>query len=159
MKKRITFLLFVVCGGAFCNAQKTISTTGGEATGSGGTVSYTVGQTDFIAVTGISGAVMQGVQQPFEIFVVTGIQEAHGISLEIFVYPNPTSGFLKLKLGNYVPENLNYHIYDINGSLLQKGEIVNKETVIQTGDLAPAIYYLRLSENGKEVKTFKIIKN
>ena len=98
-------------------------------------------------------------QLPFEILVVTGLEEAKGISLEFSVYPNPTSVFLKLKVEKYNLENLTYQLYDINGSFLQNGEILNKETIIHTGDLLPANYFLRIKENEKEVKTFKIIKN
>ena len=159
MKKRIVLFLFVVCGSVISNAQQTISTAGGEAIGTGGTVSYTIGQTDYNTLTGNSGVVMQGVQQPYEILVVTGIEEANGISLEFSVYPNPTSDFLKLKVESYKLDNLSYQLYDVNGSLFHNGEIVSKETVIQTGDLPPAAYYLKIIDNQKEVKTFKIIKN
>ena len=159
MKKKIGFLLFVICGSVICNAQQALSTAGGEATGTGGTVSYTLGQAVNNTITSTSGTVMQGVQQPFEILVVTGIEEAKGISLEISVYPNPTSNFLRLKVANVKLEKLSYQLYDINGSLLGSNEIVGKETIIQTGNLAPAAYYLRISDNQREVKTFKIIKN
>jgi hypothetical protein len=64
-----------------------------------------------------------------------------------------------LKVESYELENLSYELYDINGSLLQSNEIVGKETVIQTGNLSPAAYYLKVSDDQKEVKTFKIIKN
>jgi hypothetical protein len=39
---------------------------GGEATGSGGSVSYSVGQVVYTTNTGINGSVAQGVQQPYE---------------------------------------------------------------------------------------------
>ena len=102
---------------------------------------------------------MQGIQQPYEILVISGIDEAEVISLEISVYPNPISDFLKLKLGSYNLEKLYFKLYDFNGSLVRTGEILSKETVIQTGDLAPAVYYLQINDNENEVKTFKIIKN
>jgi hypothetical protein len=99
------------------------------------------------------------VQQPYEILVVTGLDEAKRISLEVSVYPNPTSEFLKLKVESYKQENLSYQLYDINGNLLQNGKIDGKETIIETGGLLPATYFLRISDNQKDVKTFKIIKN
>jgi hypothetical protein len=139
-------------------AQETTTASGGDATGSGGTVSYTVGQVAYTTYTSETGIVTQGVQQPFEILVVTGIEEAKGISLEFSVYPNPTSDFLKLKVESYELVNLSYELYDINGGLLQNGEIVGKETVIRTGGLASAAYYLRINDTHKVVKTFKIIK-
>jgi hypothetical protein len=150
------FLLF--CTTAI-QAQETITTSGGNATGGGGTVSYTVGQVAYTTNKGATGIIAQGVQQPYEILVVTGLDEARGISLEISVYPNPTSDFLKLTIESYKLENLSYQLYNINGDVLQNGEIIGKETVIQTGDLLPAAYFLQIRENQKELKTFKIIKN
>ncbi len=159
MKRTIECLVIALGWTVFCNAQQTISTTGGAASGTGGTVSYTVGQVVFTTQTGISETITQGVQQPYEILVVTGIDEAAGIKLEFSVYPNPTSDFLLLKAENYNIENLNYQLYDINGSIIQNGEIVNQETIIETGILPPAAYYLRITDNGKEIKIFKIVKN
>jgi hypothetical protein len=150
------FLLFCT---TVIQAQETITTSGGNATGTGGTVSYTVGQVAYTTNRGATGIVAQGVQQPYEILVVTGLDEARGISLEISVYPNPTSDFLKLTIESYKLENLSYQLYNINGDVLQNGKIVGKETVIQTGDLLPAAYFLQIRDNQKEVKTFKIIKN
>lgn len=151
-------LFLFICANVI-QAQESIATSGGNATGSGGTVSYTIGQVAYTTNRGATGLMSQGVQQPYEILVVTGLNEAKGISLEVSVYPNPTSDFLKLKVESYKLENLSYQLYDINGNLLQNREIVGKETVIQTGGLLSASYFLRISDKQKEVKTFKIIKN
>ncbi len=159
MRKGITCLSLIIYGTSFCFAQSELSIAGGEATGAGGTMSYTIGQVAYTLNTNASGTVTQGVQQPFEIFVVTGLEEAIGINLAFSVYPNPTAGLLKLKIENYALENLSYQLYDVIGGLLQNGDIMDKETVIPTGELAPAAYYLRISDNQKELRTFKIIKN
>jgi len=140
-------------------AQETVAASGGNATGSGGTASFTVGQVVYTTNSGSTGTITQGVQQPYEIFLVTGIEEAFGINLEMVVYPNPASDFLKLVIEDYKLENLNCQLYDSNGSLIQNTEIINKETIIQTRDLPPAAYYLKVTDSHKELKTFKIIKN
>ena len=44
------------------HAQETVPATGGDATGSGGTSSYTVGQVVCTTNTGSNGSVAQGVQ-------------------------------------------------------------------------------------------------
>ncbi len=152
----IVFLTFTASP---IHSQQTVAVSSGNTTGAGGSVSYTLGQVAYTTNTSTSGTVTQGVQQPYEIFVVTGLEEAKGINLEFTVYPNPTTDFLKLNVENHELKNLCYQLYDINGNLLQKKEIINKETVIQTSDLAPAAYYLQISDNEKEIKTFKIIKN
>lgn len=152
------FAMFMVINIYNLRAQETVTTTGGNATGSGGAVSYTVGQVAYTNITNTTGTITQGVQQPYEIFVVTGLEEYSDITLEMSVYPNPATDFLKLQVENCKFENLSYQLYDINGILVQNGEIMNKDTFIQTGKLLPAAYYLKVVNNNKELKTFKIIK-
>ncbi|RLD56213.1 MAG: T9SS C-terminal target domain-containing protein, partial [Bacteroidetes bacterium] len=78
----IVALLFL--GLSNLQAQEVIPATGGEASGSGGSASYTVGQVVYTTNTGTNGnSVSQGVQQPYEISVVTGIAEAKDINLEV----------------------------------------------------------------------------
>lgn len=101
----------------------------------------------------------QGVQQPYEIFVVTGIEEETGINLMCSLYPNPATNFLTLKFENCDIENLSYGLYDVNGKLLENKIIEGNETSIIMSILTPAAYFLKVIQNNKEVKTFKIVKN
>lgn len=142
------------------HAQEAIPATGGEASGGGGSASYTVGQVGYTTNTGTNGnTVSQGVQQPYEISVVTGIIEAKDISLNISAYPNPTSDYLTIKVENYETVNLQYSVFDINGKLLQTVKATGNETQIETSNLAPANYFLKVKDKNKEIKVFKIIKN
>mgnify|MGYP000474435928 CR=1 FL=1 len=74
-KKTITSVVFVLLGLGGLHAQENAVTTGGEATGAGGTASYSVGQVVYTTNTGTNGSVAQGVQQPFEISTTVGINE------------------------------------------------------------------------------------
>ena len=165
MKKRnkrlLTALMLLGLGGlTSLQAQETVSTAGGEASGSGGTYSYTVGQVFYTTQTGTNGNyVAQGVQQPYEISVVTSIPEAKEINLSVSAYPNPTSNYLTVKVENYETANLQYIIFDINGKLLQTVKATGQETKIETNNLVPANYFVKVVDNEKEIKVFKIIKN
>ena len=156
---KISIVIVFVIGFTSLQAQSTNPASGGNASGSGGSVSYTIGQIVYTKNNGTNGSVAQGVQQPYEISVVTGIEEALGISLEIMVYPNPATDFVKLKIENYEVQNLRYQLYDINGSLLQDNKIVGNETNIVISNYVPAVYFLKVSDNNKVIKAFKIIKN
>jgi hypothetical protein len=161
MKKiSVTLIFFCMFGlGISIRAQNAIPASGGNATGSGGSVSYTIGQVVYTTITGSNGSSAQGLQQPYEISVVTEISEAKDISLEIEVYPNPATDFVKLKIKNYEVENLRYQLYDINGSLLKDNKVEANETSIPMQNLLPSAYFLKVSDNNKVIKTFKIIKN
>jgi len=99
------------------------------------------------------------VQQPYEISVVSGIEEAKGVHLMCSVYPNSDTDFLTLKVENCDIENLYYELYNVKGSILENKKIEANETIINMNGLLPSAYFLKGIQNNKEVKTFKIVKN
>ena len=150
---------FVVFGFSMASfAQKNTVSTGGEATGSGGTVSYTIGQIDYTQQSGSNGNVNQGLQQPYEIFIV-GIDDNKEISLEMVLYPNPTDSDIKLKIDQAFVGNLTYQLFDLNGRQLVNEKIISAVTSIRTSTLSSATFFLNVSDETQVIKTFKIIKN
>jgi hypothetical protein len=153
----LSILAILVC--ILLKAQSTNPTSGGVATGTGGSVSYSVGQIVYTTNTGTNGTASRGVQQPYEISVVTDIENVKGINLECIVYPNPTRGLVKLIVESFDQVNLRFRLYDINGVLLQEKKIESRETEILMESLLPSTYILKVLSGKKEIKTFKIIKN
>lgn len=147
----------VIVGATPLWAQNGVVPAGGEATGSGGSVSYTLGQISYLSLDGANGSMVQGVQQPYEIFVVTGIEQA-GIDLNLSVFPNPATDFLILKIGNSDLLNLHYFLSDNNGMLLENKMITEDQTTIAMNRFSSAIYYLKVVQKNLEIKVFKIIK-
>lgn len=142
-------------------AQESVNATGGNASGSGGSASYSVGQIVYTTHTGTNGSVAEGVQQPYEISVVTGIEEAKGINLSVSAYPNPTTDFLILEVDASTTlsiQTLSYQLFDIQGKLLQSEKITGNQTSIVISNLIPATYVVKVIQDNKEVKVFKIIK-
>jgi hypothetical protein len=159
--KKLFITLFAFCMSCFgmaIQAQNTTPASGGNATGIGGSISYTIGQVIYNIYSETTGSVAQGVQQPYEISVITGLEESFGIILNCSTYPNPTTDNVTLKVENYKTENLTYQLYDINGILLENKKIESIETNISMGKLIPSIYFLKVAVNNKDAKTFKIIK-
>jgi hypothetical protein len=156
--KLCAVLLFGL-GLAELRAQESVNASGGNGSGTGGTISYSVGQMVYTTSGGTNGSSAQGSQQPFEISVVTAIEEAKGINLSILAYPNPNTGFLTLSVGNFIPSMLTYQLYDINGKLLEEKKLEGNQTSIAMSHFVPATYFVKVTDGTKEVKTFKIIKN
>lgn len=157
MKKlAIVFLLFLSANAIL--AQESIPASGGNASGSGGSVSYTVGQVVYTTNTGTNGSVAQGVQQPYEISVVTGIEQFKNINLTCTAFPNPTTDFLTLKIEGDIHTHFIASLFDLNGKLLKTTDIENSEAIIPMGIYVPATYFLRVTNNNQEIKSFKIIK-
>jgi Secretion system C-terminal sorting domain len=140
------------------SAQQATVTSGGDATGSNGSSSYSIGQVAYLNATGTNGSINQGVQQPFEIFTL-GNDEFPEIQLTMSVYPNPTASIVTLTLQNYSLENVHFELFDLNGRLIQSQSITTSETQIAMEHLASAVYLLNVMEQNKVMKTFKIIKN
>ena len=157
-KLKLSALLLLGLGLTGLQAQESVNATGGNASGSGGSASYSVGQVVYTTNTGTNGSVSQGVQQPYEISVVTGIEEAKGINLSVSAYPNPTTDYLTLSIGEFEISNLSYQLYDMNGKLLQSEKISGNQTSIVMSNLVPSSYFVKVIQGNKEVKTFKIIK-
>ncbi|MBT3920140.1 MAG: hypothetical protein HOF24_07130, partial [Flavobacteriaceae bacterium] len=63
--KTILFCLLITV--EFTFAQSALTASGGEAVGAGGSLSYTIGQVDYIQASGSGGTASQGVQQAFTI--------------------------------------------------------------------------------------------
>ncbi|HOG19097.1 MAG TPA: T9SS type A sorting domain-containing protein [Salinivirgaceae bacterium] len=139
------------------SAQTSVNAAGGDASGNGGSVSYSVGQVVYTTDTGTTGSVAHGVQQPYEISVETGI-EATEINLLAIAYPNPTTNYLLLRVEYESLKDLSYQLYDINGKLLQTKELVSTETQIDISSYASATYFVKVTQGNGELKTFKIIK-
>jgi len=157
-KLKLSAVLLLGLGLTGLQAQTSINATGGNASGSGGSSSYSVGQVAYQTHTGTNGSVAQGVQQPFEISVVTAIEEAKGINLSVSAYPNPTTDYLTLSIKEFDISNVSYQLLDMNGKLLQNEKITGNQTSIVMSNLVPATYFVKVTESNKEVKTFKIIK-
>jgi hypothetical protein len=157
-KLKLSILLFLGIGLTGLQAQEGVHTSGGEASGSGGSTSYSVGQVAYQIHTNTNGSVAEGVQQPYEISVVTALDEAKGINRFITAYPNPTNGFLTLEIQKSEGSNLSYRLHDMNGRLLQNRMITDSRTRIGMGHLVPATYFVTVVRNDQELKTFKIIK-
>jgi hypothetical protein len=106
MKRAKMLLLFLGIATSGLYAQEALPGTGGEASGAGGTVSYTVGQVLYSTYTDGTNSEAQGVQQPYEISIVLGLEEATGIQLSCQVYPNPSTNYLVLEVENYDMQDL-----------------------------------------------------
>ena len=140
------------------SAQESVNATGGDASGSGGSANFSIGQVAYQTHTETNGSVTEGVQQPFEISVITGIEEAEGINISLKAYPNPTTGYLQLKVESEKLKHLSFQLYDMNGKLLQTKKITSTVSQIDMSSYVPATYFVRVITESKLISEFKIIK-
>lgn len=158
IRKIISAIIFLFIMNLGLTAQQVNLPAGGEATGSGGTVSYSVGQVFYHTQIETAGSVAEGVQQPYEISIITtNISAENGYELQ--VYPNPTSHFLTLKTGEVPGIKTNCQVFNGEGKLVMNFELLDLETQIDFSTCKPGTYYLIVREKSLVISTFKIIKN
>lgn len=156
-KHPILIALFLVSFSFSATAQQSVTASGNNAAGSGGSTSYSVGQVVYTTNSGTNGNLAQGVQQPYEILTL-GMDEHPEISLNFSAYPNPTTDILTLEVSNYNTDNLSYLLFDITGKVIANNKVTVSQTKIDMTGRQSALYFLKITENNKEIKTFKIIK-
>ena len=165
MKFKILFIFSLIVNYQLsfidCVAQQTFVTTGSSVNGSGGSVSFSIGQISYQTHSGNGGSIAEGIQHAYEIFEIS-ISDYNEMIINCQVYPNPTSNLLQLHitdLGFNNIYNFGYSVLDINGKLLLQHEIVCEKTEILVDHLPKGVYILNILSDNIVAKSFKVVKN
>jgi hypothetical protein len=158
MKKTYSLFVLTFFSINILLAQNTLNTSGGNATGGSGSVSYSVGEVLYTFNNSNTGSVCQGIQQSYDFEIVSSIKGAENIDLTMVVFPNPTNSYLQLKLNNFDINDLEYKVYDLSGKMLLAAKVKANVNVINLSSFKPATYILKLVKFDQVIKEFKIIK-
>lgn len=154
--KKLIFTLPVLWIGQM-QAQQTIATTGEDASGAGGSTSYTVGQITYNTYSSSAGTINQGVQYAYEI-ISLATDDVAVEKKEIRLYPNPVQDMLYVDFGKEVVKNSSYQLFDTQGKLVKQGNLNQSKNELDMRAIPQSIYIIKIVEDDKNVKTFKIIK-
>lgn len=159
MKKLFSTISLFMLAVMSISAQSALVGTGGEANGSGGSVSYSVGQIAVQSNSDGSTSISEGVQQPYEIQTI-GIDNYPGITLNAVVYPNPTQGTVILSIDSFdsFSDIVFARLYDGNGKQIREIRIADHQTEIGMESLSTGTYYLNLFSGKQMLKSFKVVK-
>ena len=150
--------IILVFGLTGLGAQETLSASGSNASGSGGSSSYTVGQVFCATEQGTNGSIYAGVQQPYEISTILDNQEILGNQISASVYPNPFVNNIQLEIKDSSKKKYTATIYDIEGKVLETKIIGGAVTVFKLDHLSRAVYFLSILHDNSEIMSFKIVK-
>ena len=151
----IIILLFIVANST--QAQESVNSIGGVDAGTGGTVSFSVGQMVYTTDTKESGSLVQGIQRPYKI-TTTDIKKLDN-TLSFKAYPNPSSDDLFLEMNAFRNEKLNYQLYDMQGKLIMTNPIEVPKTQINMRALAVGAYVIHIHDSKNQaIQTIQIIK-
>ena len=155
--RALLFVFLFLCVSSV-NAQNSVLAGGGNSTGTGGSISYSLGYIANLDGSSVDGTLNSGLQQPYEISVITGVKNTE-INLSIKSYPNPVSNFLVINIGNTSLKNLNYNIMTLDGKVVRRGIIQSIQTTLNFTGFKNDVYVLNVYTGQQKVKSFKIIKN
>jgi len=135
----------------------TINIAGRDVSDDGGSISYSIGQVFFSVHHDPENQILEGVQQPLVISARPIVKKEN--NFKVAAYPNPGTDYFMIEASDYPKRELSYKFMDLQGRLL-KAERFGKSgaTRVNINSLPAAIYLLRIYDNGKFIKTIKIIK-
>jgi hypothetical protein len=162
---KLTYLTgFAVCVAFTARSQtvtpNVVASDGGHTQGSGGSISWTIGEPISETYSNASNITTMGFHQP-EIISLADMIAEQGNGAELLVYPNPvlnevTVDFAGIKQGSYSLE-----IIDVLGRLLYRSDAnissSSQQARLRLGEYASGSYFLLI--NGESLhKTVKLIK-
>ncbi|MDG1841901.1 MAG: T9SS type A sorting domain-containing protein [Crocinitomicaceae bacterium] len=157
MKLISSTLLFILFFSNNLFGQQAIVPSGGDHSGSGGSISFSLGQSSYTTNNAASGeSSAEGVQHAYEIYAYSTVNELNS-TININISPNPTSDILNLTINDF--ESYSYSLYELNGKLLNSNKIINENTNLNLQNLARSTYILKVFKKNQFIKSFKIIKN
>ncbi|MBK9177650.1 MAG: T9SS type A sorting domain-containing protein [Flavobacteriales bacterium] len=156
MRLLLIVLLIIHSGSAL--AQRATLPAGHDATGAGGTISYSMGQVDYRFTSNGNGSVVQGVQQPYE-WLVLAVNEPLGGGFTAALQPNPANDQVTIAIAGTTTLPLSYELRDAQGRLLREGPITSTSISVSLNGLPSAIYLVHVLEDARPLTTFQLIKH
>jgi len=150
--------LYICTGHNTLQAQQSVLSASANASGTDGSVTWSVGQVAYHLQTGEGGSLLEGVQQPYEIQNMPGFQEFSGIMVRCSVYPNPMTSFFEVEVQHRNSEGLVCLIKDLQGNLVKKTDLKQSKTSIPVDDLPGSMYLILILENNFPIAKYKLIK-
>lgn len=138
------------------NAQEAVVSAGNYHENENKSISWTLGEVAIETFVAGDLILTQGFHQPT--ITVVSVEDFPGFDLKVQVYPNPATELLNvyLEYGNY--ENVTFGLYDMSGRLMVSDKMKNEMQQISFSAYPSGIYFLRMTIDGREAKSFKIVK-
>jgi hypothetical protein len=158
MKPLISLLILLAAAGTSkLGAQEVISSGGSHFSGSGVSLSWTIGEPVIETLTNGSYTLTQGFHQGK--LSSTAVDNTPLPGLNMVVYPNPFNSILNIKVDEGDYANLHYSLFSVDGKVLANKKLSNDLTQIDMEKYTSGNYLLRIhKKNGEPLRTFKVVK-
>ncbi len=147
-------LLFLLAFVPASQGQQLISSGGNFFVTGTGSLSWSIGEVVVETHIKDNTALTQGFHQTYTYGVSAKDLKTEG---DFIVYPNPARDHVNILAPWIQDENYEYTLLDFTGRIISRGKIVNSPERISLSGLNSSIYFLRITEGDKHVKTLRII--
>ena len=154
MKTTVFLLLTIFC--CSLKAQQVVATAGEQFSNINGSISYTVGEGVANTFTGGDQTLTQGFHQTTISIAV--FKDSNVDEFSMTAFPNPAIQTVTLKTDQDKISGMRYLMTDQGGKIIVQKKIESEETVIPVEQLPDGVYIIKILDNQKELKSFKIIK-
>ncbi len=155
MYTRTPLLVVLLLAALHTRAQHAAATSGGDATGTGGTVNWTLGQPAYEPTTAPGGSVYCGVQQPYEWLVTaTPGHSAPTVAL----WPNPAAEGITLQWTSATQGPARYTVHAADGALVGEGRFEGSTAHLALGHLSAGTYTVQVFQSEERTTTLTVIK-
>ena len=163
--KKISTLLLAISMSGFLYAQsisRSVIASAGDYNSNGNiSISWTLGEIATETLIGSNITLTQGFQQPDTmkaVYVIPGFPDRN---LDIKVYPNPATEFIKILLKGNDDLDLQVELYDAIGRELMVSKVYagENEKSLDVTAFRPGIYFLKIAtSNGTAIRTYQVAK-
>ena len=159
MKLPILFIMLLFLSAGALTAQlQVISSAGGVAENSNGSISWTLGETVAGTLEGSDGIIDQGFQQS-NLEVTTAVEGPDDLDIQTAAYPNPVQNQLTVEVQNQENLALHFQLFDLNGKLLQEEPVEASKFTLNLSEHPAGQYILQIRSDQELIKSFNIVKH
>ena len=138
--------------------QSSVHSSWGEGTGTGGRMTYSMGQVfvQNVTVPGVA-RLAEGVQHPLEVLTI-GMDDVIQILEGVMLFPNPTAGELHLQIRDFVPGVFSYRLLNNLGQCIQEGGVQSSSSLLSLESVSAGTYRIEVRNTGGNRRVFQVIK-
>ena len=153
MNKSILLFMFSFVGFQLM-AQSSTVCSGGEGSGPGGSVSFSIGQLVVESTIDSEGSISPGVQQTYESASVYVNESLFDNTLVL--YPNPTTQFIEMDFGKIFTGQV--MIFDAAGNVILNQNVNTIECRIDAAGWSSGLYMVHVVKDNESVAVHSVLK-
>jgi hypothetical protein len=77
---------------------------------------------------------------------------------EVFIFPNPTTGLIEVRIGEDAPQELSYRLFSPLGQMIRDGKLPGNQATVNLRGLPAGVYQLVVADEQDYLRTVRVVK-